>query len=92
MSLLRYRESICRKRNGHFDEIATQTDFFKLINEMINVIKLNENPDALDKLESHCPFVSNKRVVSVDLFCNQGWTWETETPELRRILERADHR
>ena len=41
MSLLRYRESICRKRNDHFDEIATQTDFLKLINELINVIKLN---------------------------------------------------
>ena len=41
MSLLRYHESICRKGNGHFDEIATQTDFFKLINELINVIKLN---------------------------------------------------
>ena len=41
MSLLRYRESICRKGSGHFDEIATQTDFLKLINELINVIKLN---------------------------------------------------
>ena len=75
MSLLRYRESICRKGNGHFDEIATQTDFLKFINELINVIKLNWNPDALDKLESHCLFVANKHVVSVDLFCNQGWTW-----------------
>ena len=40
-SFRRYRESICRKGNGHFDEIATQTDFFKLINKLINVIKLN---------------------------------------------------
>ena len=41
MSLSCYRESIRRKGNGNFSAIATQTDFFKLIDELINVIKLN---------------------------------------------------
>ena len=41
MSLWRYRESICCKGNGHFDEIAIQRDFFELISELINVIKLD---------------------------------------------------